>query len=134
MSDETFQRELGDLFAAPAAFDDADAFEARTTRKLMVRLWLRQWLVALAGVIGGVYALFQFVRVPDGLFSVKQAQAETGRWLDTTGHQITNLTNLTTSGARYLDLIQQPMMFWAVFALCLTLVGLYYAYSREESL
>ena len=131
MSDESFS-EIGDLFAAPAVFDDADAFEARTTRKLMVRLWLRQWLVALAGVIGGVYALFQFVRVPDGTgLTVKQAQVETDRLLDTAGHQ---LTNLTTSGVRYLDLVQQPMMFWAVFAMCLTLLGLYYAYSREETL
>jgi len=124
--------DIGDLFATPASFDDGEAFEARTTRKLMVRLWLRQWLVALAGVIGGVYALFQFVRVPDGtVLSVKQAQVETDRLLDTAGQQ---LTNLTTSGVRYLDLVQQPMMFWAVFALCLTLLGLYYAYSREETL
>src|SRR6185437_7282989 len=58
--------DIGELFAMPAVFDDAAAFEARTTRKLMLRLMLRQWLVAMAGLIGGVYALFQFVRVPDG--------------------------------------------------------------------
>jgi len=124
--------DIGELFAMPAVFDDAAAFEARTTRKLMLRLMLRQWLVAMAGLIGGVYALFQFVRVPDGApLSMKMAQVQTDRMFNQAGHQ---LTNLTTSGVRYLDLVQQPMVFWAVFALCLTLLGLYYAYSREESL
>ena len=124
--------DIKDLFAAPAAFDDADVFEARTTRKLKMRLWLRQWLVAMAGLIGGVYALCQFVRVPEGsVWSVKQAQVQTDQLFDKAGHQ---LSSLTTSGTHYIDLVQQPMVFWAVFALCLTLLGLYYAYSREESL
>ena len=124
--------DINELFAAPAAFDDGDAFETRTTRKLKVRLWLRQWLVAMAGLIGGVYALFQFVHVPDGgPWSVKEAQVQTDQLFDKAGHQ---LSILTTSGVHYLDLVQQPMVFWAVFALCLTLLGLYYAYSREESL
>ena len=124
--------DLSDLFATPAIFDDADDFDTRTTRKLRLRLWLRQWLVAMAGLIGGVYALFQFVRVPDGgPLSVKEAGMQTGQMLDRAGHQ---LSALTTSGARYLDFVQQPLVFWAVFALCLTLLGLYYAYSREESL
>lgn len=132
MTDDSFGSELSDLFAATADYDDSEGFEARTTRKLKMRLWLRQWLVAMAGLIGGAYALFQFVRVPDGSpWSVKQAQVQTDQLFDKAGHQ---LSTLTTSGVRYLDLVQQPMVFWAVFALCLTLLGLYYAYSREESL
>ena len=124
--------DLNDLFAAPAALDDGDAFEVRTTRKLRMRLWLRQSLVAMAGLVGGAYALFQFVRVPDGSpWSVKQAQVQTDQLFDKAGHQ---LSTLTTSGVHYLDVVQQPMVFWAVFALCLTLLGLYYAYSREEAL
>ena len=124
--------DISEMFASPMMFGDAAAFEARTTRKLMLRLWLRQWLVAMAGLVGGVYALFQFVRVPDGMpLSMKMAQVKTDQLFDQAGHQ---LSNLTTSGVRYLDLVQQPMVFWGVFALCLTLLGLYYAYSREESL
>ncbi len=124
--------DINELFAAPAVFDDAAAFEARTTRKLMVRLMLRQWLVVMAGLIGGVYALFQFVRIPDGgPLSLKMAQTRTDMLFDQAGHQ---LSSLTTSGVRYLDLVQQPMVFWGAFGLCLTLLGLYYAYSREESL
>jgi len=124
--------DLNELFAAPMAYGDAEAFELRTTRKLKMRLWLRQSLVALAGLIGGLYALFQFVRVPDGgLLDVKMAQTQTDQLFDRAGHQ---LSNLTTSSVRYLDIVQQPMVFWAAFALCLTLLGLYYAYSREESL
>ncbi len=124
--------DLGDLFATPSAFDDADTFEARTVRKLRLRLMLRQWLVAMAGLVGGIYALFQFVRLPDGgPWSVKQAQAQTDQLFDQAGHQ---LSTLSTSSVHYLDLVQQPMVFWGAFALCLTLLGLYYAYSREESL
>ena len=124
--------DINELFATPVLFGDDDAFETRTTRKLRMRLWLRQSLVAMAGLIGGIYALFQFVRLPDGAtMSVKQAQTNTDQLFDQAGHQ---LSTLTTSSVHYLDLVQQPMVFWGVFALCLTLLGLYYAYSREESL
>jgi len=123
--------DLNEMFAVPMVYGDADSFDVRTTRKLKMRLWLRQSLVALAGLVGGLYALFQFVRVPDSaLLNVKMAQSQTDQLFDQAGHQ---LSNLTTSSVRYLDIVQQPMVFWAAFALCLTLLGLYYAYSREES-
>ncbi len=137
MTDDEFKTELSELFATPMAFDDQAMFETRTQNRLGLKLWFRQWLVVMAGLVGGVYALFQFVRLPEGTFSMKEAQVQTDQSLqagaklfNAAGHQISGLT----SGTHALDLVQTPMFFWAAFALCLTLLGLYYAYSREEAL
>lgn len=137
MTDNNFENELGELFAAPMTFDDSPTFETRTQNRLALKLWFRQWLVVMAGLIGGVYALFQFVRLPEGTISLKQAQVQTDHSLqagaklfNAAGHQISGLTNSTHT----LDIVQTPMFFWAAFALCMTLLGLYYAYSREEAL
>jgi hypothetical protein len=134
--------ELKEMFAAPVRFDDAEAFEARTMRRLSLRLWMRQWLVVMAGVVGGVYALFQFVRMPDGsgftAAPLHRAEANTTQSLqagvklfDTASQQASGLMQ---SGVHYLDMMQTPLFFWLSFAVCMSLLGLYYAYSREESL
>ncbi|MGZ3305976.1 MAG: hypothetical protein ACXU8U_08960 [Asticcacaulis sp.] len=134
--------ELKDMFAVTARFDDAAAFETKTLRRLSVRLWLRQWLVVMAGMVGGVYALFQFVRVPEGTQAaatpLHQVQVDTSqslqagvRLFDAAGQ---HLSGLTQSGVHYLDMVQTPLFFWLSFAVCMSLLGLYYAYSREETL
>jgi hypothetical protein len=131
--------DLAELFAQPQSFDDAPRFEAKVVRGLSLRLWMRHWLVVLAGFVGGVYALAQIVRVPNlGTMSLKTAAAKTDHTL-TAGIQVMdaagkNFSNLTDQWGHYLGIMQTPAFFWVSFSLCLMFVGLYYAYSQEEAL
>ncbi|MFT4075524.1 MAG: hypothetical protein QM647_08320 [Asticcacaulis sp.] len=135
------------LFAVTPVYDDAPAFQARVTRGLRMKLWLRQGVIALAGIVGGLYALAQFVRVP-GLgsslgFGGKglapgMAQVESGHTLragveffDGMGK---NAVSLFDSSVKYLGLMQTPLFFWLSFSLCLVCLALYYAYSQEETI
>ena len=134
--------ELNDLFASSEVFDDSEAFEGRVMRGLQVKLWLRQWLVVLAGFTGGLYALAQVVRLPNwtagGRGVYEKAATETDTTLRAGSHLFDGLRvefmNLMDSSAHYLTFMQTPLFFWVSFALCLTLVGLYYAYSQEETI
>jgi hypothetical protein len=138
--------DIEDLYAAPAAYDDAEVFERRVMQGLKVKLWLRQWLVVLAGFIGGVYALAQLVRMPDWQVggksvygrSLEQAAAETDEtWR--AGVELVDVArrsfmDLMDSSAQYLTYMQTPAFFWVSFSLCLAIVGVYYAYSQEETI
>ncbi len=42
--------DLAELFAQPQTFGDAPQFEAKGVRGLSLRLWMRHWLVVLAGL------------------------------------------------------------------------------------
>lgn len=131
------------LFAVAPAYDDAPAFQARVTRGLRMKLWLRQGVIALAGIVGGLYALAQFVRVPGLGFSGNavnsgMAQMEGGHTLragveffDGMGK---NAVSLFDSSVKYLGLMQTPLFFWLSFSLCLVCLALYYAYSQEETI
>jgi hypothetical protein len=131
------------LFASTPIYDDADAFKSRVTRGLRLKLWLRQGVIALAGIVGGLYALAQFVRVPSLGFGGKalgtqMAHVETGEtfragveFFDVIGK---NAMNLFDSSVRYLGLMQTPLFFWVSFSLCLVCLALYYAYSQEETI
>lgn len=136
--------DIEDLFSAPTAYDDAAAFEQRVMRGLKVKLWLRQWLVVLAGFIGGVYALAQLIRMPDfqvggqSVYSRSLAAVESDEtWragvelVDVVRQQ---LMNVMDSSAQYLSYMQTPAFFWVSFSLCLAIVGVYYAYSQEETI
>ena len=135
---------IRDLFAATPVYPDAAAFEARVTRGLRLKLWLRQGVIVLAGVIGGLYALAQFVRVPNWTFGEKvlsgsqRAHVETGQTFragvalfDDLGK---NAVNLFESSMHYLGIMQTPIFFWVSFSLCLACLALYYAYSQEETI
>ncbi len=138
--------ELSDLFAAPSRFDDADAFEGRVMRGLKVKLWMRQWLVVLAGFVGGLYALAQFVRLPEWTFGSKAPYAETFHKaaVDTdntlrVGAEFVDVArksfgDLLDQSGHYVTFMQTPIFFWLSFSLCLAFLGLYYAYSQEETL
>jgi len=138
--------ELSDLFATPARFDDTEAFEGRVMRGLQVKLWMRQWLVVLAGFVGGLYALAQFVRLPEWTSGGKVAYAETFHKaaVDTdntlrVGIEFVDVArqsfgNLLNQSGQYLTFMQTPVFFWLSFSLCLAFLGLYYAYSQEETL
>lgn len=134
-------RDLGDMFAAPVHYDDAEVFATRVTRRLQVRVWLRQWLVVLAGFIGGVYALAQFVRVPDwklnGQILYRRAAADTDQTLRAGAELFDgasrDMMRLADSGGA-LSFMQTPMFFALSFVLCVMILGLYYAYSQEEAL
>lgn len=131
--------DLAELFAQPQAFDDAAAFEAKVVRGLSMRLWMRHWLVVLAGFVGGVYALAQIVRVPTlNAQSLQRAAVKTDNTLSA-GIQAMDvagktMSNFTDQWGHYLGMMQTPAFFWVSFSLCLMFVGLYYAYSQEEAL
>ena len=42
--------------------------------------------------------------------------------------------DLMDSSAHYLNLMQTPVFFWVSFSLCLIFLGIYYAYSQEETI
>ena len=136
--------DIRDLFAVTPVYKDAPAFEARVMRGLRLKLWLRQGFVALAGVVGGLYALAQFVRVPNWSFgervlsSGRMARVETDQtfragveFFDNIGK---NAVNLFYSSVHYLGIMQTPVFFWVSFSLCLACLALYYAYSQEEAI
>ncbi len=133
-------RDLADMFATPVQYDDADVFAMRVTRKLQMRMWLRQVLVVLAGFIGGVYALAQFVRMPDWKLDgqmLSRATADTDQTLragaEFFGGASRDMMRMADSGG-YLSFMQTPMFFALSFVLCVMILGLYYAYSQEEAL
>ena len=131
--------DLAELFAQTLTFEDASGFETKVVRGLSMRLWMRHWLVVLAGFVGGIYALAQIVRVPDfGARSLHTAAVRTDHTLDA-GIQAMDvagktMSNFTDQLGHYLGMMQTPTFFWVSFSLCLMFVGLYYAYSQEEAL
>jgi hypothetical protein len=140
-NDQEFSdRDIGDLFAAPVHYDDAEVFAMRVTRKLQMRNWLRQWLVVLAGFIGGIYALAQFVRMPDWKLDgqmLSRASADTDQTLragvELVGGASRDVMRMAGSEGA-LSFMQTPMFFALSFVLCVMILGLYYAYSQEEAL
>jgi len=136
--------DIRDLFAVTPVYNDAPAFEARVMRGLRLKLWLRQGFVVLAGLVGGLYALAQFVRVPNWTFGEtvmsgsQAARVETGQtfragveFFDVIGRKA---VDLFYSSVHYLGIMQTPIFFWVSFSLCLACLALYYAYSQEETI
>ena len=136
--------DIRDLFAVTPVYTDSLGFEARVMRGLRLKLWLRQGFVVLAGLVGGLYALAQFVRVPNWNFGEKVlstskiAGVETDQtfragieFFDNIGK---NAVNLFYSSLHYLGIMQTPVFFWISFSLCLACLALYYAYSQEEAI
>ena len=139
--------DIKDMFAAAPAYDDAPVFAERVTRLLRLRLWFRQGLVVLAGFVGGLYALAQFVQLPslkvagnpaaygqtlqDAAADGNQAVRASAQFFDVIRQRFMDLVD---SSAHYLNMMQTPVFFWFSFLLCLVFLGLYYAYSQEETI
>ena len=139
---ETEDDALLAMFAQPQAFDDAERFDSGIMRRLNMKMWMRQWLVALAGIVGGLYALAQFVRMPASVTttgqSLQRAAVDTDQTLRAGFNAVDQagrgLSSLAENWGHTLVLMQTPAFFWVSFTLCLVLLGLYYAYSQEEAL
>lgn len=133
--------DLADMFATPLHYDDVEVFQIQAMRKLQMRMWLRQWLVVLAGFVGGVYALAQFVRVPDwkldGQMLYRRAAGDADQTLRAGAEFMDGasrgMMRMAESGDA-LSFMQTPMFFGLSFVLCVAILGLYYAYSQEEAL
>ncbi len=130
-----------DLFAAVPDYPDADAFHRRVTRGLWLKLWLRQGFVVLAGFIGGVYALVQFLHMPawsgatsHGSGPVAILASDTDTTLRNGAAYMGQVSHLLDQPSHYLALMQTPAFFWVSFATCFACLGLWYAYSHEEAL
>ncbi|MDV6329523.1 hypothetical protein [Asticcacaulis sp. 201] len=136
--------DIKDLFSSVPSYEDAPAFQMRVMRKLRINLWLRQGFVVLAGFIGGLYALAQFVRLPNwtigdrAVAGAHMARVETDQTLRAGVEFLDVLRlramNLFDSSAHTLNLMQTPFFFWVSFSLCLVCLALYYAYSQEEAI
>jgi hypothetical protein len=147
MMPEADDQELFRLINQPQAFADADGFERKTLRRLGLQLMWRKAVIGLAGVVGGIYALGQFVHLPDspqkaenyatspGLVRASVTTEETFsqglRWLDGLSHRLADGMQWLN---RSVDFMHQPAFFWGSFAICVTLMVLYFAQSQEEML
>lgn len=139
MKDDDFHA----LFNTPQRFDDEQVFHDKVMRGLRLKTWFRQALIALSGIVGGLYALVQFVRVPNWAFTgetqivratVTQTDAglDAGReMVDAAGLYVARFLNTSTD---YLVWMQSPLFFWVSFSLCMAIVGLYLANVYEEAL
>ena len=139
--------DIAELFAAAPVHDDAPVFAERVTRMLRFRLWLRQGLVVLAGFIGGVYALAQFIQLPslkvtggaaDYGLTLQKAAVDSDQALRASAKVFDvaelRVMDMLGSWAHTLGLMQTPVYFWVTFGLCLAFLTLYYANSQEESI
>ncbi|HWU48835.1 MAG TPA: hypothetical protein VN042_03085 [Asticcacaulis sp.] len=139
-ADREFETRLKGLFAEQPRYPDAETFSARIMLAMRFKQWFRQGFIVLAGLIGGIYALAQFIRVPltgnGHAVSLKQAAADTDQTLRAGAAIVSyarqNAGGWLDSSAHYLGIMQTPMFFWISFALCLACLALYYAYSQEE--
>lgn len=137
--------DLYHLFQTPMRFDDEPAFQDRVMRRLGAKNWLRQGLIALAGLLGGLYALTQLVRLP-GLSSTAEAATRPSVAPDATfeaslgfGRELVEsvangLALGLSKSTDYLAFAQSPLFFWISFSLCMSIVGLYLVNMREEGM
>ena len=142
MTDE----ELSRLINQPQAFADSEAFGRKTMRGLKLQLMWRKAVIGLAGLVGGVYALGQLVRLPEisspagatvdtrlvrASVTTEETVSQGLRWLDGLSHKLADGLQLAD---RSIDFMHQPAFFWGSFAICVTLMALYFAQSQEEML
>jgi hypothetical protein len=144
MMPELDDQELQRLINQPQAFADADRFDRKVMRTLSLRLMWRNAVIGLAGLVGGIYALGQFVRLPlsdtgpspasePGLVTASVSAEQTVfqglKLFDAVTKRISEGLEWAN---RSIDFMHQPAFFWGSFAICVTLLVLYFAQSQEE--
>ena len=135
---------LADLFDTTPVYEDAARFEAQIMRRLKTALWLRWGCVGVAACIGWLFALVVWIRMPGVILSrqaladVMIARVKFDQILQS-GIDLLNGTEVKTTGLLHVsshsfNLMQMPVFYGISFSLYLVCVGLYYAYSQEETL
>lgn len=130
MSDEAIAR----LFSQTPSMADNDVFEARVMMRLRLKLWLKQALVVLTGIICGVYALAQFVSLPESVLSATSAEAAPAQAAKIVSSGTWSEFDFLTYSAPYLSYMQTSGFFWLSFALCGGCLALYFFWSQEETI
>lgn len=137
MDDKDLQR----YFNAPLSFDDETAFAQKLTDKLRRRVYFRRASLWVSGVLGGIYALAQIVRVPSVEVKARSALiGDYGKIYEVTDNGLeelliwikTLLLGLADRIGAGVTLMQSPSFFWAVFALCLAFLTVMWVQSNEE--
>jgi hypothetical protein len=132
------------LFDISPAYDDAPVFQQKVMMGLTLKSWLRQGLVVISGLIGGFYALTQFVRMPE--WSLKGGGLYTGsiqmatRRTDATVEAGVEFIDIMARGLAdslfavggYVQWMQTPQFFWVSFALCSCILVLYLLNDAQE--
>lgn len=139
--DELRDQHLAHLINQPMAFGDSAAFERRVVHALEFRLMWRKAVIGLAGLTGGLYALGQLISLPEApqrvetpvsltraTIGTEETFSQGLRWFDSLSHRIADALQLAD---RSIDFVHQPVFFWGSFAICATLIALYFIQNQE---
>jgi len=136
------EHDLISLFNRVKTFEDTDVFANKVLGRLRFKYWFRQSLIAFAGLMGGIYALLQFIPMyaTSNLSPVHESASANSVTSDQTlrlsGEFFTHLGEhmfeFFMNMEHYISLIQTPWFFWVSFSLCIIAIALYYANFQEE--
>ena len=140
--------ELSKLFAETPRLDDQAQFEARLLKRLQGQSMRRHLILGMAGTLGGLYALGQFMRSPEGMGAPAknglgfianpvrdiEIYADEGIRSNLQNFEfiMTKIIEAVVSAINYMNIIQSQNFFWVCFSLCLASVAYFYAENKES--